>query len=76
MYFKNLPPAMIDRWVIPFSLFDTESFHILGEGNFSSVYFSLVHGPLSTPTKLEQFKNYAEQSVAVKLLKGTVITDY
>jgi serine/threonine protein kinase len=70
LYFKRLPPAMVDRWVIPRHMFNSESFHLLGEGNFSSVYFSLVHGPLSTPTKLEQFKNYVEQSVAVKILKA------
>jgi serine/threonine protein kinase len=70
LYFKRLPPAMVDRWVIPLHMFNTSSFHLLGEGNFSSVYFSLVRGPLSTPTQLDQFRNYSEESIAVKLLKG------
>lgn len=70
-YFTSkLPPAMVDRWIIPLQMFNSENFYLIGRGNFSTVYFSTIQGPLPTPTQLEQYKNYSEQGVAVKLLNG------
>ena len=59
--------------MIPFKLFNSQKFKLLGSGNFSSVYYCTVKCPLSTPTKLTNFKNYTEQGVAVKLLNGGFI---
>ena len=59
--------------MIPLQLFNSEKFKLLGSGNFSSVYYCTVKCPLSTPTKLTNFKNYTEQGVAVKLLNGGFI---
>ena len=79
-YFSSkLPPAMADRWILPLQMFNSDSFYLIGKGNFSTVYFSTIQGPLTTPTQLEQFKNFSEQGVAVKLLNGTTyrtIEDY
>ena len=70
-YFSSkLPPAMVDRWIIPLQMFNSENFYLIGKGNFSTVYFSTIQGPLPTPTPLEQYKNYSEHGVAVKLLNG------
>lgn len=43
---------------------------MLGSGNFSTVYLCRVKAPLTTPTNLAQFQAYADQAVAVKLLRG------
>ena len=53
--------------------FDPDSFNLIGEGAFSSVYFCNVQGPLSTPTNLHHFKNCVEHPVAVKICKGKYI---
>lgn len=70
-YFSSkLPPAMVDRWIIPLQMFNSENFYLIGQGNFSTVYYSTIQGPLTTPTQLEHYKNYSEHGVAVKLLNG------
>ena len=70
-YFSSkLPPAMVDRWIIPLQMFNSENFYLIGQGNFSTVYYSTIQGPLTTPTQLEYYKNYSEHGVAVKLLNG------
>lgn len=63
---------MVDRWILPLKMFNSDSFYLIGKGNFSTVYFSTIQGPLTTPTQLEQYKDFSEQGVAVKLLNGTL----
>lgn len=72
-YVSKLPPIVVDRWMIPLDMFNSQSFRLIGEGNFSSVYLCTVRGPLTTPTKLEQYKTYSDQSAAVKLLLGMLL---
>ena len=72
-YFSKLPPIVVDRWMIPLDTFNSQSFRLIGEGNFSTVYLCTVRGPLTTPTKLDQYRTYSEQSVAVKLLIGMLL---
>ena len=72
-YFQKNPPLPTDRWTISMSSFDPDSFHLLGEGTFSSVYFSTIQGPLSTPTNLAHYKNCVQHPLAVKICKGMYI---
>ena len=75
-YFSKLPPMVVDRWMIPLDMFNSQSFRLIGEGNFSTVYLCTVKGPLTTPTQIDQYKTYSEQSVAVKLLIGMLMCTY
>lgn len=68
----KMPPDIQDRWNISFSNFVPESFRLLGSGNFSTVYLCRVKAPITTPTNLAQFQTYADQPVAVKLLRGEI----
>jgi serine/threonine protein kinase len=70
-FFQKSPPSPVDRWTISVNSFDPDSFNLIGEGAFSSVYFCNVQGPLSTPTNLHHFKNCVEHPVAVKICKET-----
>ena len=72
-YFSRLPPTVVDQWIIPLDMFNSQSFRLIGEGNFSMVYLCTVKCPLTTPTQMDQYKTYSEQSVAVKLLIGMLI---
>lgn len=72
-YFSKLPPVVVDRWMIPLDSFNSQSFRLIGEGNFSSVYLCKVQCPLATPTKHDKYRTYSEQAVAVKLLVGTYV---
>ena len=61
---------MVDRWHISLHHFNSEKFYILGKGNFSTVYYSTVNGPLSTPTPNDLYHGYSEEAVALKILNS------